>query len=63
MLNNVNMTIYRGDIWFVVKMAPEVNPYSRCYEYLRPTAGTLILNVAKRLGSVGAIVEARFHPG
>ncbi|MGI6735599.1 MAG: ATP-binding cassette domain-containing protein [Bacilli bacterium] len=65
-LNNVNMTIYRGDIYgFVGENGAGKSTLIRVVtNILRPTAGTFTLNVAKRLGSVGAIVESpAFHPG
>lgn len=65
-LKNVNMTIYRGDIYgFVSENGAGKSTLIRLVtNILRPSTGSYSLNLPKRLGVVGAIVESpAFHPG
>ncbi len=65
-LNNVNMTIYRGDIYgFVGENGAGKSTLIRAVtNIIRPSSGSYTLNLPQRLGVVGAIVESpAFHPG
>lgn len=60
------MTIYRGDIYgFVGENGAGKSTLIRLVtNILRPSTGSYSLNLPKRLGVVGAIVESpAFHPG